>query len=53
MRRERDVRSFIVVLVTPCDANILQCVNDVVLDETLVIAIIDIVVNMLVGSNVF
>ena len=47
------MRSFIVVLVTPCDANILQCINDVVLVATLVIAIIDIVVNMLVGLNVF
>ena len=47
------MRSFIVVLVTPHDANILQCINDVVLVATLVIAIIDIVVNMLVGLNVF
>ena len=45
--------SFIVVLVTPCDANILKCANDVVLVATLVIAIIDIVVNVLVGLNVF
>ena len=47
------MRAFIVVLVTPCGVNILQCVKDVILVETLVIAIINLVVNMLVRLNVF